>query len=50
MPSLIRPLINVCGLRAPRSNIPTGLVYCRECTYARMEISHKPAPQLIKKE
>ena len=27
MHSLIWLLINICGLRAPGSNIPTGLVY-----------------------
>ena len=39
MHSLIRPLINICGLRALGSNIPTGLVYCRECTYAQMDVN-----------
>ena len=39
MHSLIRPLISICGLRAPGSNIPIGLVYCRECTCAQMDIN-----------
>ena len=28
-----------CGLRAPGSNIPTSLVYYRECTYAQMDVN-----------
>ena len=50
MHSLIWRLINICGLRAPGSNspqalfiigtnIPTGLVYYRECTYTQMGIN-----------
>ena len=39
MPSSIWPLINICGLWAPGSNIPTGLVYYRECTCAQMDIN-----------
>ena len=31
--------INMCGLRAPGSNIPTALVYYRECTYPQMDIN-----------
>ena len=38
MPSLIRPLMNLCGLRAPGSIIPTGLADCREWTYAQMVV------------
>ena len=38
-PSLMWPLMNICGLRAPGSNIPTGHFYCRECTYAQMDIN-----------
>ena len=40
MHPLIWPLINIRGLRAPGSNIPRGLVYYRECTYAQMGINH----------
>ena len=39
MHSLIWSLMNTCGLRAPGSNIPTGLVYYREWTYTRMDIN-----------
>ena len=28
---------NICGLRAPGSNIPTGVAYCREWTYGQMD-------------
>ena len=31
--------LNICDLRAPGSNIPTGLVYYRECTYAHKDIN-----------
>ena len=37
--SLIWILISICGLRNPGSNIPTGLVYYRECIYAQMDIN-----------
>ena len=39
MHSLIWPLINIFGLRAPGSHIPPGLVYYRECTYPQMDIN-----------
>ena len=39
MHSLIWLWINFCGLRTPGSNIPTSLVYDRECTYAQMDIN-----------
>ena len=39
MNSLMWLLINICVLRAPGSNIPTGLVYYRECTYAQVDIN-----------
>lgn len=42
MHSLTWLLINICGLRAPGSNIPTGLVYYREYTYAQMDINPNP--------
>ena len=32
-------MINICGFRAPGSNIPTGDVYHREWTYAQMDIN-----------
>ena len=35
----IRALINICALRALGSNIPTGLVCYRECTYTQMDIN-----------
>ena len=36
--SMIWPWINMCGLRTPGGNIPTGLVYYRECIYTQMDI------------
>ena len=39
MHSLIWPSINICGLRAPGSNIPTGLVYYRECTHTQRDMN-----------
>ena len=39
MHSSIWLLINICGLRAPGSNILSGLVYYRKCTYAQMDIN-----------
>ena len=30
---------NICGLRAPGSNIPIAFVYYRECTCAQMDIN-----------